>query len=110
MFNWAAPGDFRSPSCGQPRLTTVDVTTVAKLKKDLKGWYLSRCMSVGDAGNRRSMSAAPRSSHNQLLAANPAWVAKTRHDRSPQFVRGERWRYAAPRLRDDLPGQLWRLT
>ena len=29
---------------------TVDVTTVAKVKEDLKGWQLSRCLFVGDAG------------------------------------------------------------
>jgi transposase len=29
---------------------TVDVTTVAKVKADLKGWQLSRCVFVGDAG------------------------------------------------------------
>jgi hypothetical protein len=29
---------------------TVDVTTVAKVKDDLKGWQLSRCVFVGDAG------------------------------------------------------------
>ena len=29
---------------------TVDVTTVAKVKEDLKGWKLSRCLFVGDAG------------------------------------------------------------
>lgn len=29
---------------------TVDVTTVAKVKEDLKGWRLSRCVFVGDAG------------------------------------------------------------
>ncbi|MGH8305796.1 MAG: IS1634 family transposase [Steroidobacteraceae bacterium] len=29
---------------------TVDVTTVAKVKEDLKGWKLSRCVFVGDAG------------------------------------------------------------
>jgi hypothetical protein len=29
---------------------TVDVTTVAKVKEDLKGWHLSRCVFVGDAG------------------------------------------------------------
>ena len=29
---------------------TVDVTTVAKVKEDLKGWQLSRCVFVGDAG------------------------------------------------------------
>jgi hypothetical protein len=29
---------------------TVDVTTVAKVKADLRGWQLSRCVFVGDAG------------------------------------------------------------
>ena len=29
---------------------TVDVTTVAKVKEELKGWQLSRCVFVGDAG------------------------------------------------------------
>jgi hypothetical protein len=29
---------------------TVDVTTVARVKDDLKGWQLSRCVFVGDAG------------------------------------------------------------
>lgn len=29
---------------------TVDVTTVERVKKDLKGWQLSRCVFVGDAG------------------------------------------------------------
>ena len=29
---------------------TVDVTTVAMVKRDLKGWRLNRCVFVGDAG------------------------------------------------------------
>jgi len=29
---------------------TVDVTSVERVKKDLKGWQLSRCVFVGDAG------------------------------------------------------------
>ena len=29
---------------------TVDVTTVERVKKDLQGWHLSRCVFVGDAG------------------------------------------------------------
>ena len=29
---------------------TVDVTTIAKVKADLRGWRLSRCLFVGDAG------------------------------------------------------------
>ena len=36
--HWVFPGN------------TVDVTTVAKVKEDLRGWRLSRCVFVGDAG------------------------------------------------------------
>jgi transposase len=36
--HWVFPGN------------TVDVTTVAHVKDDLKGWKLSRCVFVGDAG------------------------------------------------------------
>lgn len=36
--HWVFPGN------------TVDVTTVARVKADLKGWQLSRCVFVGDAG------------------------------------------------------------
>jgi len=36
--HWVFPGN------------TVDVTTVAKVKQDLRGWKLSRCVFVGDAG------------------------------------------------------------
>ena len=40
---------------------TNDVTTVAKVKEDLRGWRLGRCVFVGDAGmnseeNRRSLA------------------------------------------------------
>jgi transposase len=36
--HWVFPGN------------TVDVTTVARVKEDLRGWKLSRCVFVGDAG------------------------------------------------------------
>ena len=36
--HWVFPGN------------TVDVTTVAQVKEDLKGWQLTRCLFVGDAG------------------------------------------------------------
>jgi hypothetical protein len=36
--HWVFPGN------------TVDVTTVEQVKKDLRGWRLSRCVFVGDAG------------------------------------------------------------
>src|SRR5215469_908918 len=47
--HWVFPGN------------TVDVTTVAQVKADLRGWQLSRCVFVGDAGmvseeNLRSLS------------------------------------------------------
>jgi hypothetical protein len=38
VCHWVFPGN------------TVDVTTVAQVKDDLKGWKLSRCVFVGDAG------------------------------------------------------------
>lgn len=49
--HWVFPGN------------TVDVTTVKTVKEDLKGWHLSRCVFVGDAGmvsaeNLRRLSAA----------------------------------------------------
>lgn len=36
--HWVFPGN------------TVDVTTVARVKQDLRGWQLTRCLFVGDAG------------------------------------------------------------
>jgi hypothetical protein len=36
--HWVFPGN------------TVDVTTVARVKEDLRGWQLTRCLFVGDAG------------------------------------------------------------
>jgi transposase len=47
--SWVFPGN------------TADVTTVARVKEDLKGWRLGRCVFVGDAGmnseeNRRKLS------------------------------------------------------
>lgn len=47
--SWVFPGE------------TTDVTTVEKVKKDLSGWRLGRCLFVGDAGmnseaNRRTLA------------------------------------------------------
>ena len=36
--HWVFPGN------------TVDVTTVQQVKADLRGWQLTRCLFVGDAG------------------------------------------------------------
>ncbi len=30
--------------------STVDITTVAQVKRDLRDWQLTRCLFVGDAG------------------------------------------------------------
>ena len=42
---------------------TTDVTTVAKVKRDLKGWKLGRALFIGDSGfnseaNRRELALA----------------------------------------------------
>jgi hypothetical protein len=44
--HWVFPGN------------TVDVTTVKKVKEDLRGWKLSRCVFVGDAGMRERREPA----------------------------------------------------
>ena len=49
--SWVFPGN------------TTDVTTVAKVKRDLKGWKLGRALLVGDSGfnseaNRRELALA----------------------------------------------------
>jgi hypothetical protein len=49
---------------------TVDVTTVAKVKADLKGWQLSRCLFVGDAGmvSQANLQALSKGGGKYLLA------------------------------------------
>jgi hypothetical protein len=48
---------------------TVDVTTVAKVKADLKGWQLSRCVFVGDAGmvSKANLEALARGGGKYIL-------------------------------------------
>ena len=48
---------------------TVGVTTVAKVKKDLKGWQLSRCVFVGDAGmvSAESLSTLQRAGGKYIV-------------------------------------------
>ena len=48
--HWVFPGN------------TVDVSTVARVKRDLKGWRLNRCVFVGDAGmvSRENLKALAR--------------------------------------------------
>lgn len=56
--HWVFPGN------------TVDVTTVAKVKEDLKGWQLSRCLFVGDAGmvSQANLQALSKGGGKYLLA------------------------------------------
>lgn len=56
--HWVFPGN------------TVDVTTVAKVKEDLKGWQLTRCLFVGDAGmvSAKNFEALARGGGKYLMA------------------------------------------
>ena len=55
--HWVFPGN------------TVDVTTVAQVKDDLKGWKLSRCVFVGDAGmvSQENLKALSESGGKYIL-------------------------------------------
>jgi transposase len=62
--HWVFPGN------------TVDVSTVAQVKDDLKGWKLSRCVFVGDAGmvsqdNLERLSTSGRHPALPLVTAHP---------------------------------------
>jgi hypothetical protein len=48
---------------------TVDVTTVAQVKADLRGWQLSRCVFVGDAGmvSQENLTALSASGGKYIL-------------------------------------------
>ncbi len=56
--HWVFPGN------------TVDVTTVAQIKQELKGWQLSRCLFVGDAGmvSQDNLRTLSRGGGKYLLA------------------------------------------
>lgn len=55
--HWVFPGN------------TVDVTTVEKVKADLKGWRLGRCVFVGDAGmvSQENLKALARSGGRYIV-------------------------------------------
>ncbi len=76
---------------------TVDVTTVEKVKQDLRGWRLGRCVFVGDAGmnseeNRRTLALG---AGKYILAArmragdddklDEAWKRQGLHSRMDLF-------------------------
>src|SRR5690348_500455 len=56
--SWVLPGD------------TADVTTVARIKDDLRAWRLGRCVFVGDAGmySAENLAALSRGLGRYILA------------------------------------------
>jgi transposase len=76
--HWVFPGN------------TVDVTTVAKVKEDLKGWQLSRCLFVGDAGmvSQANLQTLSRGGGKYLLA-----MPMRRGDEVTEAVLGRPGRY-----------------
>jgi hypothetical protein len=68
--SWVFPGN------------TADVTTVERVKKDLRGWRLGRCVFVGDAGmnseeNRRTLSLG---TGKYILASKMRAADEVTHD------------------------------
>ncbi len=84
--HWVFPGN------------TVDVTTVAQVKADLRGWRLNRCVFVGDAGmvSRENLRALARGG-GRYIVCMPAH----RGSEVDKAVIGRRGRYrdVAPNLK-----------
>lgn len=76
--HWVFPGN------------TVDVATVAKVKEDLKGWQLNRCLFVGDAGmvSRANFQQLAKGGGKYLMA-----VPMRRGDEVTEAVLGRPGRY-----------------
>jgi transposase len=76
--HWVFPGN------------TVDVTTVKQVKEDLKGWQLSRCLFVGDAGmvSQDNLRTLSRGGGKYLLA-----MPMKRGDEVTEAVLGRPGRY-----------------
>jgi len=77
---------------------TTDVTTVERVKKDLRGWKLNRCLFVGDAGmdsvaNRELLSLG---GGRYLLAVRAGSVAEVQDH---VLTRGGRYKKLADNLR-----------
>ena len=77
---------------------TVDVSTVARVKRDLKGWRLNRCVFVGDAGmvSAENLKALARGGGRYIVCV-PAHRG-SEADREALGRRG-RYREAAPNLK-----------
>jgi hypothetical protein len=69
---------------------TVDVTTVAQVKSDLRGWQLGRCVFVGDAGMVSSENLAKLSRGGGRYIVN---VPMRRGDEITETVLGRAGRY-----------------
>ena len=84
--HWVFPGN------------TVDVTTVARVKADLKGWRLNRCVFVGDAGmvSKENLRALAKGG-GRYIVCMPA----RRGSEVDKAVLGRRGRYrdVAPNLK-----------
>ena len=76
--HWVFPGN------------TVDVSTVAKVKADLKGWQLTRCLFVGDAGmvSQANFQALAQGGGKYLMA-----MPMRRGDEITEAVLGRPGRY-----------------
>lgn len=77
---------------------TVDVTTVERVKADLRGWNLSRCVFVGDAGmvSKDNLTALARGGGRYIVG-----MPLRREEEVSEAVLGRAGRYAevAPNLR-----------
>ncbi len=84
--HWVFPGN------------TVDVSTVARVKADLGGWRLNRCVFVGDAGmvSRENLSALARGGGRYIVCMPVHRGAEV--DREVITRRG-RYRTVAPNLK-----------
>jgi transposase len=83
--SWVLPGD------------TADVTTVARIKDDLRAWRLGRCVFVGDAGmySAENLAALSRGLGRHILAVP---MRKVREVETGVLTRPGRYRPVADNL------------
>jgi hypothetical protein len=83
--SWVFPGN------------TVDVTTVAKVKEDLRGWRLGRCVFVGDAGmySTENKEALSKGLGRYILAVP---MRKVKEIEQEVLTRPGRYRQVRPNL------------
>src|SRR6187455_2248867 len=83
--SWVLPGD------------TADVTTVARIKDDLRAWRLGRCLFVGDAGmySADNLAALSRGLGRYILAVP---MRRVRDIEAEVLTRPGRYRQVADNL------------